>query len=116
MSKWKVVCMLAGSRQGALAESIQESSSATIIQVSTQVAKGETGKEQGSLWLKHFRLEDRFTFSSERSSLLLFTSGTTGSPKAAIHARRFFYSGQGFSSPCLPSDVFLLNRPVSWVG
>ncbi|KAJ6001523.1 acetyl-CoA synthetase-like protein [Penicillium canescens] len=52
-------------------------------------------------------------FSPERVSLILFSSGTTGPPKAIVHSRRVFYRARDLLPPREDGqDIFLVYRTV----
>ncbi|KAE8394397.1 hypothetical protein BDV23DRAFT_190022 [Aspergillus alliaceus] len=61
-----------------------------------------------------FRIEvdESLLIAQSRPSLILYTSGTTGPPKAVVQLRPYFAHGYGTS----PSDVFLTHRPPHWIG
>ncbi|CAG8932825.1 unnamed protein product [Penicillium salamii] len=60
-----------------------------------------------------YTVEDDENFSPERVALVIFSSGTSGPPKAIVHSRRVFYHAQVLLPPQKDGhDIFLVYRNV----
>lgn len=75
-----------------------------------------------------FTIEDNISFSVDRPALVQFTSGTTGTPKAVMHPRKFFHhqvevyfghpmsEANGLEDMLGPDPVYLSYRSFHWGG
>ena len=64
-------------------------------------------------------LEEKSRLVEDKGGLLLFTSGTTGSPKGVLHSQASLYAGATNTRPPLvggPQELYLSYAPVHWIA
>ena len=64
-------------------------------------------------------LEEKPRHVEDKGGALLFTSGTTGSPKGVLHSQASLYAGAtNRQTPLIggPQDVYLSYAPVHWIA
>jgi malonyl-CoA/methylmalonyl-CoA synthetase len=77
------------------------------------IVRIDPSKDPQSVSAHYCTIDHDTKFSPERVSLILFSSGTTGPPKAIVHSRRVFYHAQDLLPPREDGqDIFLVYRTV----
>ncbi|CAG8057968.1 unnamed protein product [Penicillium salamii] len=77
------------------------------------IVRIDPSKDPKPVSARSYTIDDDEKFSPERVTLVVFSSGTSGPPKAIVHSRRVFYRAQDLLPPQKDGhDIFLVYRNV----
>jgi malonyl-CoA/methylmalonyl-CoA synthetase len=107
MRKCNAISLVTGSEYSDLGRVIQDSGNGVVHWTPIQINPA-TGSSSAMV-----TIDGDVTFSPNRPALILFSSGTTGVPKAILHSRQMLWPRD---SPLDSADVVLLYFPLHWAG